>query len=138
VSGGGARPSPGPVAVVLDHTALLALGAGNLWLSGLVVSAGGSAGAQVCAPALCLSAAVAERPPLADHIGGLPSITVLDLTFADARLTGHLIAEGTDWRQAHAIAASRPSAEWPTGMVVVTSQPQAYAGHNEMRLIPLA
>lgn len=104
-----------PVAVVLDDTALLALGAGNPWLSGLVVSAGGNAGAYVCAPALCLSAAVAERPPLADHIGGLPSITVLDLTYAGASQTGTLIADGTSWRQAHAVVAARPSPEWRPG-----------------------
>lgn len=126
-----------PLPIVLDDTALSALGAGNIWLSSLVAVAAGSTGTHVYVPALCLSAAVAERPLLADHIGGLPSITVLDLTYTGASLAGQFIAQGTSWRQAQAVVAARPSVEWPTGAAVATSTPQAYHRHAEVRLIPL-
>lgn len=132
------RPASGDRAVVLDDTALLALGAGNQWLSRLIGAATARTDTYVYAPALCLSAAVADRPRLGDHIGGLSSITVLDLTYLGATTTGSLIAAGTDWRRAHAVATARPSIEWPAGLPVVTTDTHAYAGHQDLQLIDLA
>ena len=119
---------PTSAAVVFDHTALLALGSGNRMASRLVVAAHGQTGRHVYAPALCLAAAVAERPALADHVGGLPAAEVLDLDCAAACSVGHLISSRTSWQDAHAPDAARPSAEWPTGLPIVTTTPESYRG----------
>jgi hypothetical protein len=125
------RPEPGTrSAVVVDDTALVALGAGNQMMSRLVVAAHGAPGRYVYTPAMCLAAAVARRPRLGDHVGSLLAIHVVDLGFDGARAAGVLIAEGADWQHAHAVTAARPSPEWPTGLPVVTAAPDAYAGHD--------
>lgn len=112
--------------VVFDHTALLALGSGSQLASRLVVAAHGQAGRHVYAPALCLAAAVAQRPGLADHLGSLPAIEVVDLGYAAASTVGRLIADGLDWQASQAVDAARPSAEWPHGLPVVTVLPDLY------------
>lgn len=117
-------------AVVVDSTALLALGAGNRGMSRLVTVATRAAGARLYAPALCVAAAAASRHELADHLGGLFALQVVDLGFAGAAAVGALVAAGTDWRQAHAVVAAWPSAEWPSGMPVITAVPNAYADHK--------
>jgi hypothetical protein len=116
------------VAVVFDHTALLALGAGSRMLSGLVSQAHARPGRHIFAPALCLSAAIAQRPGLADHIGVLPAMQVVDLDYPAAAAVGSFIAAGVDWRGAQAIDAGRPTAEWPTGRPVLTTTPEPYSG----------
>ncbi len=118
------------VAVVFDHTALVALGSGSQLASRLVVGAHGRAGRHVYAPALCLAAAVAQRPALADHVGALEAIEVVDLGYAAAGRVGRFIAAGADWRDAQAIEAARPTAEWLAGLPVVTAQPQAYQAYG--------
>jgi hypothetical protein len=117
-------------AVVVDHTALLALGAGSQFMSRIVTAAHHRTDRFVLAPALCLAAAVAARPALADHLGGLPAIRVLDLGFSDASGVGQLLADGADWRHAHAVVSARPSPEWPDGLPVVTAEANAYAHHR--------
>jgi hypothetical protein len=113
-------------AVVFDHTALLALGSGSQLASRLVVAAHGQHGRHVYAPALCLVAAVAQRPALADHIGALPAIEVVDLGYAAASSVGRLVAGGFTWQDAQAIDTARPGAEWPGGLPVVTTFPDVY------------
>jgi len=122
--------------VVFDHTALLALGSGSQLASQLVVAAHGQVGRHVYTPALCLAAAVAQRPALADHIGALPAMEVIELGFTAAGSVGHLIADGADWQACQAIDAARPSAEWPHGLPVVTALPALYRPHG-IALIPL-
>lgn len=82
----------------------------------------------VYAPALCLTTAVAQRPGLADHIGVLPAIRVVDLDYVAAAVVGSFIATGVDWRAAHAIHAGRPTPDWPTGRPVLTVTPEVYTG----------
>lgn len=101
-----------PIGVVLDHAALLALGAGHQRVSALVAAAHREPDRYVFAPALCLAAAVSRRSGLANHLGVL----------------GSLIAEGLPWEAAHAVDAGRPCAEWPTGRPVVTDSPDLYRG----------
>jgi hypothetical protein len=122
---------------VVDDTALLALGSGSQLMSRLVVAAHGESDRYVYAPAMCVAAAVSGRPVLADHVGGLLAINVVDLDFVAASIVGRLIDHGADWRRAHAIATARPTAEWPTGLPVVTGAPGAYAGHS-LRTIALS
>jgi hypothetical protein len=111
---------------VLDHTALVALGAGNLMLSQLVQAAHESADDNLFVPAVCLLAAVADRPALADHVGALPGLDVVELDYPAAAAAGRLVADGVDWRMAHAIHVALPSAEWPRGRPVVTGIPAPY------------
>lgn len=121
---------PSSLGVVFDHTALLALGAGNQLVSQVVSQAHLQHGWYVYAPALCLAAAVAERPSLADHVGMLPAVEVVELGYAGATAVGKLVANGVDWRTAQAIDAARPSLDWPTGRPVVTTTPRAYVGRG--------
>lgn len=120
--------SPPPAAVVFDHTALLALGAGHRMLSGLVAQAHDDTGRYVYVPAMCLAAAVAFRPALANHVGMLPAMRVIDLDYPAAATVGSFIAASVGWRAAHAIDAARPTAEWPTGRSLLTTTPQPYSG----------
>lgn len=115
------------VAVVFDHTALLALGAGSRMLSGLVSQAHAHPGRYIFTPALCLTAAIAQRPGLADHIGVLPAMQVIDLDYPAAAAVGGFIAAGMDWQAAQAIDAGRPTAEWPGGRPVITTMPEPYS-----------
>jgi hypothetical protein len=112
---------------VLDHTALAALGRGHRLLSQLVDAAHRETDRHLYAPALCLAAAVAERPPLADHVGVLPAVEVVDLGYPSATAVGRLIAAGLDWRAAQAVDAGRPTIDWPAGRPVVTAVPDTYA-----------
>jgi hypothetical protein len=121
---------------VLDDTALLALGSGSPLVSGLVVAAHAQPGRFVYAPAMCLAAAVARRPALADHVGALLAIEILDLGFTQASVCGAAIADGAGWQFAHAVAAAAPTGERPRGLPVVSTDPGRYAGHP-VRVIPL-
>ena len=112
------------IACLLDDSALLALGRGYPALSGFIVDAAGGH-AVLAVPALCLCAAEAERPGIADHIGALP----LDIEPLDLSTTipvGRLIGEGIDWQIAQAVAAALPSALYPEGRVVLSVQPARY------------
>lgn len=120
--------NPPLTGVVFDHTALLALGSGHRWLSGLVVAAHQVNGRHVYVPALCLAAASAIRPELGEHIGALPALEVIELGFAAALTVGRLVGQGVEWHVAHAVGAGRPDAEWPAGRPVLASSPEAYAG----------
>ncbi|HEX5144571.1 MAG TPA: hypothetical protein VFW21_11955 [Mycobacterium sp.] len=112
------------IACLLDDSALLALGQGYPALSGFIVDA--AAGRAVLSvPALCLCAAEATRPGVAEHIGALPvDIEALDLSAAIP--VGQFIGEGVDWRIAHAVAAALPSVMHPEGRVVLSVQPGRY------------
>jgi hypothetical protein len=116
------------VSVVFDHTALLTLGAGNRLLSGLIAQAHAQPGRYVYVPALCVVAAAAARPELANHLGVLPAVRIIELDYPAAADVGGFIASGVDWRSAHAIDASRPTADWPMGRPVVTTTPEVYTG----------
>lgn len=115
------------IPAVLDHTALLALGAGYPALSGFVVDAA-EGRAAVHVPALCLAAAEAERSGVAEHVGALPGLEIEPLDLSAVIEVGALIAAGTDWRIAHAVHACRPTADHPAGRIVLTVQPELYAG----------
>lgn len=117
-----------PAAVVLDHTALLLLGAGNRMLSGLVAAAHGEPRTYVYVPALCLTAAVTERPALAEHVGRLPALIVVDLDYPAAAATGAAVSAGVSWRDAYAVTTARPTVDWPNGRAILTSVPSTYSG----------
>jgi hypothetical protein len=112
------------IACLLDDSALLALGQGYPALSGFVVDA--AAGRAVLAvPALCLCAAEAQRPGIAEHIGALP-VDIESLDLSATIPVGRLIGEGIDWRITHAVAAALPGVAYPEGRVVLSVQPARY------------
>ncbi|MFI7585629.1 hypothetical protein ACIB24_00975 [Spongisporangium articulatum] len=112
--------------VILDDTALLALGAGHQLLSGVVARAHLDVGHVVYAPAMCVFAATSSRPALGDHIGGLVAIRIMDLGLADALGAAAAVAAGVPWERAHALTAARPSAQWPEGLTVLSHDPVPY------------
>lgn len=114
------------IACLLDDSALLALGKGYPALSGFIVDAAAGK-AEVAVPTLCLCAAEARRPGIAEHVGMLP-VEIEPLELSAAMPAGRLIGNGVDWPIAHAVAAALPSATHPGGRVVLSVEPARYAG----------
>lgn len=114
------------IACLLDDSSVLALGKGYPALSGFIVDA--AAGCAVLAvPALCLCAAEAQRPGVAEHVGMLPvDIEPLDLSAVIG--AGRLIGDGVDWRIAQVVTAALPSAVHPDGRVVLSVDTARYQG----------
>jgi hypothetical protein len=119
-----------PAVFVLDHSALLALGSGHQRLSRIVREAHNHDDWIVYVPALCLAAAEASRVGLADHVGALPALEVVELGYAAVAAVGRLVADGVDWQFAHAVAVATPTPEWPTGRPVATGVPERYKGRG--------
>jgi hypothetical protein len=115
---------------ILDHTALGELGRGNRLLSRLVTTALDQPAWRLQVPALCLAAAEAERPGLADHLGSLEALEIVDLDFVHATAVGRLVAEGIDWQLAHAVTTALPSPMWPDGCQVITTTPGPYTSRS--------
>lgn len=114
------------IACLLDDSSVLALGKGYPALSGFIVDA--AAGRAVLSvPALCLCAAEAQRPGIAEHLGMLP-VEVEPLELSAAIPAGRLIGDGVDWRIAQAVAAALPTAIHPHGRVVLSVDPARYKG----------
>jgi len=114
------------ITCVLDDSSLLALGKGYPALSGFIVDAAVGR-ASLAVPALCLCAAEAERPGIAEHLGMLP-VDVEPLELSVVVPAGRLIGDGVDWRIAHAVAAALPSAIHPDGRVVLSVDTARYQG----------
>jgi len=112
------------ISCVLDDSSLLALGNGYPALSGFIVDAAAGR-AALAVPALCLCAAEAERPGIAEHIAMLP-IDIEPLALSVVIPAGRLIGDGVDWRIAHAVAAALPSAIHPGGRVVLSVDTTRY------------
>lgn len=114
------------IACLLDDSALLALGKGYPALSGFIVDA--AVGRAVLAvPALCLCAAEAQRPGIAEHVSMLP-VDIEPLELSAAIPAGQLIGDGVDWRIAQAVAGALPSAVHPDGRVVLSVETARYQG----------
>jgi hypothetical protein len=114
------------IACLLDDSSVLALGKGYPALSGFIVDA--AAGRAVLSvPALCLCAAEAQRPGIAEHLGMLP-VDIEPLELSAVIPAGRLIGDGVDWRIAQAVAAARPSAIHPDGRVILSVDTARYQG----------
>ncbi|WP_019063083.1 hypothetical protein [Streptomyces prunicolor] len=134
---------PLPRAVIFDDTAALALGAGNIMASRLVVEAEKDPALRVYIPALSLAVAERERAGVAEHVGALPSVAIEGLDFAAAAAVGKRLrvagdADGNgggegdkseaDWSGAHVLHLALPTVEWPRGRPVLTRTPTRYRG----------
>ncbi|MFC5721816.1 hypothetical protein ACFP1Z_16715 [Streptomyces gamaensis] len=108
--------------VVLDDTAMVAAGRGNIAASRLIYRAHHESTAYLYAPACALVEADRKRPGTAEHLASLPALIVLDLDLP-AALT--VAREGT-WAEAHARYAAAPNAERPEGAFIATAAPERW------------
>ncbi|MEU5309498.1 hypothetical protein [Streptomyces sp. NPDC021562] len=127
----------GSAGVVFDESALLALGSGNSLASHFVANTEHGPTRHVYVPALCLAAADGLRKGLAEHVGALPAVEIVELDFAGASTVGALLRDGVEWRLGHAVHLSRPTLDWPDGRHVVTVDPGRYADLPLVRTIRL-
>ncbi|WP_369224076.1 hypothetical protein AB5J52_25430 [Streptomyces sp. R39] len=70
---------------------------------------------HVYVPALCLAAADGMREGLAEHVGALPAVEIVESDFAGAAMVGALLGGGGEWRLGHAVHLSRPTLDRPDG-----------------------
>lgn len=110
------------VAVVLDHTALLALHQAHPVLLGLYVEAGRGHG-SLHVPALSLYAAQRDRRGVGDYIRSRELFTIEPFGADEALAAG---AVSRDWRIGQAVAMSLPSGPWPDGRPVLSLEPGLY------------
>ncbi|AXK34810.1 hypothetical protein DVA86_21300 [Streptomyces armeniacus] len=68
-------------------------------------------------------------------MGALPAVEIVHLDFAAVSTVSSLVREGHSWRIAHAVHLARPSLEWPDGLPVLTSEPDAYAALKLVRTL---
>ncbi len=118
--------------VVLDDTAMVAAGKGNVLASRLIHRAQTEAGWFLYAPACALVAADRIRPGTAEHLAALPGVAVLELDLSAALA----VARETSWAPAHVRYAAEPTAERPNGAMIATIAPEAWKG-QPVRLIDL-
>ncbi|MGW0823018.1 hypothetical protein [Streptomyces sp. NPDC002845] len=119
--------------IVLDETAMVAAGQGNVLASRLIHRAHSEAGWFLYAPACALVEADRIRPGTAEHLAALPGITLLDLDLPAALA----VARETSWAPAHTRYAAEPTAERPNGAVVATTVPDAWK-EQPVRVVDLS
>jgi hypothetical protein len=110
--------------VLLDDTAMVAAGSGNVLASRLIHRAHTEPGWFLYAPTCALVEADRARPGTAEHIVALPGVTVLDLDLP----TALAVAREATWAAAHTRYAARPTPERPDGAVVATADPESWKG----------
>ncbi|WP_155060829.1 PIN domain-containing protein [Streptomyces blattellae] len=110
--------------VILDATAMVAAGSGNVLASRLIHRAHTVPGWFLYAPTCALVEADRTRPGTAEHIAALPGIAVLDLDLP----TALAVARDTTWAPAQIEYAARPTPERLDGSVVATADPENWKG----------
>ncbi|WP_461010358.1 PIN domain-containing protein [Streptomyces capparidis] len=115
-----------PTALVFDDTAVEALGRGNRLACWIVERAFTFPGRRVLVPALCLLAADTRQRGLAEHVGALGVLTVVDLDYPAVVAAAALLSDGMEWRHAHAVHLARPTPDYPSGIPLATTRPALY------------
>jgi hypothetical protein len=118
--------------VILDDAAMVAAGHGNVLASRLIHSAHNEPGWFLYAPTCALVEADRTRPGVAEHIAGLPAITVLDLDLAAALA----VARDAGWSPAHTRHAAEPSPDRPHGAFIATAARDRWTG-QPVRILDL-
>ncbi|MFC5215041.1 hypothetical protein [Streptomyces coerulescens] len=108
--------------VILDDTAMVAAGSGNILASRLIHRAHATQGWFLYAPTCALVEADRTRRGTAEHIVALPGVIVLDLDLSSALA----VARDAVWAPAHVECAARPTPERPDGAVVATVSPEQW------------
>ncbi|MFE7972479.1 hypothetical protein [Streptomyces shenzhenensis] len=119
--------------VILDATAMVAAGSGNVLASRLMHRAHAVPGWFLYAPACALVEADRTRPGTAEHIAAMPGIAVLELDLPAALA----IARDLTWAPAQIEYAARPTPERPDGAVVATVVAQSWQG-RKVRVLDLS
>ncbi|MGY6027004.1 hypothetical protein [Streptomyces spinosirectus] len=114
------------VHVVLDSSAMVAAGRGNILASRLIHRAHGESGWFLYATTCALVEADRERTGTAEHIAALPGLTFLDLDLAAALAVAHA---AESWAVAHTLYAARPSLDRPDGAVIATTAAALWQPH---------
>ncbi|MGA4846646.1 hypothetical protein ACOBQB_10390 [Streptomyces sp. G5(2025)] len=110
--------------IVLDDTAMTAVGQGNVLASRLIHRAHAEPGWYLYAPTCALVEADRARPGTAEHLAALPGITVLDLDLSAALA----VAQRGTWAAAHSQFAAQPTPDRPDGAIVATTAPKRWDG----------
>ena len=118
---------------LLDTSALAALPKSHEM--SLLVSAGPHFDWALYAPVTCVEAADRIRPGIARHIGRIPAVELLDLTYEDI-VDMRERAPTAPVDVAHVITLAQPGASWPNGLIVTTVLPDLYNGFD-LRLYPV-
>ncbi|GHH57551.1 hypothetical protein [Streptomyces candidus] len=118
--------------IVLDESAMAAVGQGNVLASRLIHRAHAEAEWFLYAPACALVEADRARPGTAEHLAAMPGITVLDLDLAAALA----VARGKTWAAAHSQHAAQPTPDRPDGAVIATTTPKRWE-NEAVRVIDL-
>jgi hypothetical protein len=108
--------------IVLDESAMAAVGQGNVLASRFIHRAHAEADWFLYAPACALVEADRARPGTAEHLAAMPGITVLDLDLAAALA----IAGQQTWAAAHSQHAAQPTPDRPDGAVIATTTPKRW------------
>jgi hypothetical protein len=116
-----------PSGLLLDTTALAALASSRSMSS--IIAAAPHFEQTLYAPVTCLDAADRIRPGIARHIGRIPIVEPLDLTYAEV-LELRERAPDAALDVAHVITLARPTAERPGGLAVATVLPGLYSGFD--------
>jgi hypothetical protein len=112
--------------VILDPTAMLAAGSGNILASRLIHRAHTMPDWYLYAPACALVEADRTRPGTAEHMVALPGVTVLDLDLPAALA----VAADTTWATAQIEYGAQPNPERPDGAVMATAAPEEWKGRR--------
>lgn len=115
--------APNARGYLLDTTALTALATSRR--VSLLITTAPHFHLPVYAPTTCLDAADRIRPGIARHIGRIPAVEPVALTYA-AVLDLRERAPQTALDVAHVISLAHPSPEWSAGLIVATTQPDRY------------
>lgn len=109
---------------LLDTTALTALSSSRR-VSVLITTAP-HFHLPLYAPVICVDVADRIRPGIARHVGRIPAVELVDLTYS-AVLDLRERTPHTALDVAHVVSLARPSPDWSAGLVVTTAQPDLYA-----------
>lgn len=116
-----------PRGYLLDTTALAALGSSRRMST--LITAAPRLGLPIYAPVTCVDAADRIRPGIAAHVGRIPAVETLELTYDQVRDMRESMPT-TALDVAHVVLLARPSPAWPKGLIVATLLPGRYAGHD--------
>ncbi|MFJ8142955.1 hypothetical protein [Streptomyces sp. NPDC096013] len=114
-----------PVHIVLDGTAMVAAGRGNILASRLIHRSHAEPGWFLYATACALVEADRARSGTAEHIAALDGITFLDLDLPAALA----LTQETTWGAAHTLHAAQPSPDRPDGALIATTTPETWKSH---------
>jgi hypothetical protein len=119
--------------IVLDDTAMVAAGQGNVLASRLIHRAHTEPDWYLYAPSCALVEADRTRPGTAEHLAALPGITVLELDLPAALAVA---ADATAWSVPHTQHVAQPTPERPDGAVIATTAPERWE-HRPVRTLRL-